>query len=123
MNTNKSRVYLVLFILVFVVGAFYFYDKKESQTLSKNIQDKVTQVVVEKRVLPDGMLEYRNTTYSFSLLYPESLKVSELAEREGAITITFQNVAEQKGFQIFIIPYFEAQVSPALILELPHKLA
>ncbi len=63
------------------------------------------------RVVPDGWREYRNTAYRFSFFYPEDLEVKEYLEAGNALTIIFQNVKEQKGFQLFIVPYQEPQVS------------
>jgi hypothetical protein len=58
-------------------------------------------------------LEYRNSHYSLSLFYPQYLLVKEFNEGGGAATITFQNPGEGKGFQIFVLPYNETQVSEA----------
>lgn len=69
------------------------------------------------RMAPTGTVEYRNTSYGFSLLYPKSLIVSTFDEGGGAHTITFQNIAEVKGFQIFIVPYQGEQVSMARFRE------
>ena len=57
------------------------------------------------------MREYRSAAYHFSLFYPQELKVEERSEGGGASTITFQNVEKGEGFQIFIVPYSEPQVS------------
>lgn len=57
------------------------------------------------------MREYRSEAYHFSLLYPQELAASEHPEGGNAITITFQNVEKAEGFQIFIVPYGEPQVS------------
>lgn len=65
------------------------------------------------REVPAGMREYRNTTYRFSLFYPSDLSVKEYDEGGGAQTITFQNPATIKGFQIFIVPYSDSQISQA----------
>ncbi|MDB5189260.1 MAG: hypothetical protein JWL82_217 [Parcubacteria group bacterium] len=64
------------------------------------------------RIVPAGMREYRNSTYRFSLLYPENLAVAVRDEGGGASTITFQNIEKAEGLQIFIVPYSGAQVSP-----------
>ncbi|MDE2021954.1 MAG: hypothetical protein KGI71_03535, partial [Patescibacteria group bacterium] len=58
-------------------------------------------------------IRYVNTHYGFSLSYPKDLKVSEFDEGDDARTITFQNTAEVRGFQIFIVPYQGEQVSAA----------
>jgi hypothetical protein len=68
-------------------------------------------------VIPEGLREYQSTMYHFSLLYPQELSVAETAEGGGASTVTFQNVQEVKGFQIFIVPYAEAQISDARFKE------
>lgn len=63
------------------------------------------------RQLPSGAKEYQDARYGFSLLYPSDLAVSTFDEGGGASTITFQNVERAEGFQIFIVPYNESQVS------------
>ena len=65
------------------------------------------------RQAPAGFKEYRNVRYTFSLFYPGSLSVKEIDEGAGARTITFQNPSQGLGFQIFIVPYREAQVTDA----------
>ena len=63
------------------------------------------------RTPPSGTKEYKSAAYHFSLFYPQELAVEERQEGGGATTITFQNVEKAEGFQIFIVPYAEAQVS------------
>ena len=63
------------------------------------------------RVPPAGLSEYYSAQYRFSLFYPEKLEVKEYDEGGGASTITFQNVAAAQGFQIFVVPYHDPQVS------------
>lgn len=67
----------------------------------------------EGRTIPAGWREYRSATYRFSLLYLQELAMNEHVEEGGAMTITFQNPDKGEGFQIFIVPYNESQVSPA----------
>lgn len=63
------------------------------------------------RPIPAGAQEYRSRGYGFSLFYPQELSGVEHDDGGGASTITFQNVEKAQGFQIFIVPYREAQVS------------
>ena len=63
------------------------------------------------RTPPSGTKEYKSTAYHFSLFYPQELAVEERQEGGGATTITFQNVEKAEGFQLFIVPYTEPQVS------------
>jgi hypothetical protein len=63
------------------------------------------------RTPPQGHKEYRTDKYHFSLFYPEYLSVSEFDEGAGASTITFQSVEKAEGFQVFIVPYGEPQIT------------
>lgn len=63
------------------------------------------------RAAPSGMREYRNTAYRISLFYPDDLSVKNYDEGKGAATITFQNPATAKGFQVFIVPYDLKKIS------------
>lgn len=60
---------------------------------------------------PAGFVEYRNEEYGFSLWYPQELTVQERAEGGGATTMVFERVDGGGGFQIYALPYAEAQVS------------
>jgi hypothetical protein len=62
---------------------------------------------------PAAQKEYRNEHYRFALFYPAELSVKAYDEGGGATTITLQNPADAKGFQIFIVPYGSGQVSEA----------
>ena len=66
---------------------------------------------VSGREVPTGQKEYHNSNYKFSLLYPEFLSVKKIAESGGGMTVTFENLKEARGFQIFVTPYAAAQVS------------
>lgn len=63
------------------------------------------------REIPSGMREYRNATYRISLFYPSDLSVKNYDEGKGAATVTFQNPATAKGFQVFIVPYELKKIS------------
>ena len=63
------------------------------------------------RSVPAGSREYYSAQYRFSLLYPEFLSVKKIAESGGGMTVTFENLKEARGFQIFVTPYAAAQVS------------
>lgn len=54
---------------------------------------------------------YTNTAHRFSLSYPKELQVKEFDEGGGAQTVVFQKPGTEAGFQIFIIPYTEEQIS------------
>lgn len=65
----------------------------------------------QERFIPQGWREYRSTAYYFSLLYPAQLTVKEYTEGGNALTITFQDLKKGEGFQVFVTPYAEQQVS------------
>jgi len=63
---------------------------------------------------------YRNSRYHFKLNFPSALKHREYDEGNGAMTIIFEDPANNYGFQIFIVPYDLNYVSADRIkLDLP----
>jgi hypothetical protein len=64
-----------------------------------------------------GAKEYRNAAYHLSLFYPENLALKAYDEGGGAATITFQNTTTAEGFQIFIVPYAQSQISRERFLQ------
>jgi hypothetical protein len=91
---------LIVAALSLVFGGYYFYPQ----------EDEAREVKVEREP-PAGSREYKNEHYGFSLFYPETLEIKEFDEGGNASTIIFQNPKEAIGFQIFIVPYSEAQIS------------
>jgi hypothetical protein len=60
---------------------------------------------------PPGWSAYRNARYHFALFYPNGLEIRAYEEKGSASTITFQDEKRGIGFQIFVVPYGESQVS------------
>lgn len=73
-----------------------------------------TGVVTEHRAdIPEGYKEYRNDPYKFKLFFPSDLSWKEYHEKQGALTVTFRkNDGTNGGFQVFIVPYNDSQISP-----------
>ena len=63
------------------------------------------------RIPQTGFKEYHSRAYHFSIFYPENLSVTEYKEGGNAETITFEETKGDKGFQIFILPYGEQQIT------------
>jgi len=63
------------------------------------------------RIWPAGWLEYKSWIFKFSLLYPDDLIAKEYSEGKGT-TIAFENQKTRRGFQIFVVPYGENQITP-----------
>lgn len=57
------------------------------------------------RTPPEGALEYRDTTYRFSLFYPKDLSVSKKDNGGGSTTLVLQDPEQGIGLQIFVVPY------------------
>lgn len=116
----KHSTAIVLTIGVFLVIGYFVYTKPPASPASNLAPDVLAfpdlasasdSVITTATTPPAGTKEYRSATYHFSLFYPHYLKVEERSEGGGATTITFQNVEKAEGFQIFIVPYGELQVS------------
>lgn len=90
------------FIVIAGIGLLYFSHKKQL-----DVRDNTLSVYE----IPEGWKEYRSSAHHFSLSYPEELLVSEHSEGGGASTIIFQNIEQGIGFQIFVVPYTEQQIS------------
>jgi hypothetical protein len=66
-----------------------------------------------RRAAPAGQRELYDERYRFSLFHPGNLSIKSYDEGGGATTIALQDVKAGEGFQVFIVPYKEAQVSEA----------
>src|SRR3989344_521661 len=119
----KSSPVIMAMVIVFLVGGYFVYiqprifpatpsdpDSYKLAFPELNIAPNSTATTSSKtpkgekpiaRVVPQGMREYLNTAYHFSLFYPQELSVKEHREGGGALTITFQNIEKAEGFQIF----------------------
>lgn len=54
---------------------------------------------------------YENAAFHFSLVYPSELQVEEYAEQGGALTVTFQDPNSDEGFEVYVTPYAQSQVT------------
>ena len=61
--------------------------------------------------IPTGYMKYASEEYGFSLYHPGELSVHGYDEGGGAATIIFQDIKTVQGFQVFIVPYGEKQVT------------
>ena len=113
-----KKIYAILGVVVLAslaVASVYFLffasPVSKNGATDVNIASTTDQAVVSVRAVPPGMREYTDQRYKFSLLYPEALEVNTVDEGGGASTITFQNPSAGQGFQIFIVPFFEEQIT------------
>ncbi len=73
----------------------------------------LSESVPETREVSADMRSYQTAKYKFGLLYPKDLSVKEYVERDGAMTVTFDNAQTNQGFQIYVTPYKEKQITEA----------
>src|SRR3989344_1127151 len=106
---NKLLI-LICGVVLLALGMFLFPDYFPVKDGSQE-QVAATASSTGQRVPPKGWLEYRNSRYRISLFYPEDFLVSEFDEGKAAMTITFEDMRGTKGFQIFVLPYSEPQVT------------
>src|SRR4051812_41812394 len=116
----KKVLIILALIALCLVGAgawvyFSFFNptlpERDSVGAAMLSSPSVGQSVV--RTKTPGWLEYRNTDFQFSILYPEEIgQLSNYYEGKGARTIAFEDTKNKRSFQIFVTPYTEPQVSP-----------
>lgn len=115
MNARPALAYL-LSAAAIAAGAYYFVYKgglvgPGALPLGAGQATSTVAAAAESRMVPAGAREYRSAAYHFSVLYPENLAVTDYDEGVGAATVSFQNAASSQGFQVFIVPYSEPQVT------------
>jgi hypothetical protein len=67
----------------------------------------VTQEVAQ------GMRLYTNASFNFSLSYPDDLRATEYREAGNALTASFQDPSTGEGFEVYVTPYSDTQVTEA----------
>jgi|SRR3989344_599372 len=112
--------FLIIFAAILAgLGALLYApdDKSVENFIGEAALPAGSLVERKSREIPLGAREYKNEHYGFSVLYPDILSMKEIDEGGGAATIIFQNVEKGLGFQIFIVPYVEKQVSEERFLK------
>jgi hypothetical protein len=115
---HKTSTLIACALAIVVAGTVFFLSKSSKQdphVQTDNLSFATTTIgqddVNNDRIVPAGAREYRSTQYNFSLFYPQELTVNAYTNGGGSATITFQNPNAGEGFQLFITPYDEAQIS------------
>jgi hypothetical protein len=105
----RKNLYISILLLLIIIGYFYFRNREAR--LSPAINDVSITTSSTEIVFPAGFKEYKNNIYKFSFYYREQYRLVEYAEGGGAATITLENKEENRGLQIFILPYAETEVT------------
>lgn len=112
-----KKVYILLAVggMVGVIVAILIFKPTATHQQVQPVSTAATTTPgIPARTIPPGMREFKSDAYKFSLLYPEELHVVLRDEGKGASTIIFQNLQKkEEGFQIFVVPYAEPQISDA----------
>lgn len=67
----------------------------------------------ETTALPNNMRLYRSEAFHFSLAFPQELQVTQYAERDNAMTVTFENPDHSQEFEVYVTPYGKTQIDQA----------
>lgn len=106
---NIGVLVLSAFFVVSVIALWFVFSIKDVTEINDSELDNKEQVLT--RSVPDGSSLYENEEFNFSLIYPQGLNVKEFDEKNGSWTIVFDDTAQTKGFQIFLLPYSEEEIT------------
>ncbi len=104
------KIFIAILAICILVGAYFFFTHTSAPAIA-TARPTVAIYTPPTRTAPSGMKEYRDEQYRFSLFIPDDMVVSRRTEEQGAATITFEDMSNARGFEIFIVPYLDPQVS------------
>lgn len=110
----RKELFLVaasIFGILIVVGVALYFFRGSLPTATDTLKEQGI------RIPPLGSRIYKNERFAFSLFYPEELIAAEHYGQGGALTIAFQREGGAYGFQIFITPYEESQITQEQFLQ------
>src|SRR3989344_3784833 len=97
---TRSSLTVVILILVLVSGGYLYFKNYDSSQTSQG-----------PSLREEAGREYSDEQYGFSLVYPEGMTVEKFDEGGGASSFVFEDIQNMQGFQIFVVPYGESQIS------------
>jgi len=116
---NKIIVVGLLGVLVFAGLAFYFSTyrsvlKEVAHSAISNSAIATSTPASDVSVptcapvltaMTDGLLEYRNSAFRFSLTIPPGYPATEYKEAGRSLTVSFQDPNTNQGFEVYVTPY------------------
>lgn len=121
--TKKNIYYTISFIILIIFIVFINLNSvasKESDNVILQEGDSYQPYMpdhIKSRIIPPNYNHYWNTEYQFSLFHKKSFVVKEYVEDNRSITIVFQDQESGQGFQIYITPYFEDNITEEQFLK------
>lgn len=112
MTEKMEKIVITILLIAAAIAAAAFL-------LFSNNPGSQTASLSDSLVLGNDFKVYRSEKYEFSLEHPKNYGVEVIAEKDGAETIVFQALQADKkqGFQIFITPFEETQLTRERILQ------
>jgi len=114
MFRNKKNILvsiaLVFGLLLTLVLASYIITNRDALRIPHSLKPS-SDSVSQKRIPPAGFKEYRNEQFRFSVFLPEKMSVRVVDEGLGAATISFEDLASETGYQLFIVPHTETFIT------------
>ena len=105
-----TKVWIIVGVVILALLGYFLFPAKNLSLPA--VDDSL--IVTEPRTISvsDTSRLYKNLLFHFSLIYPKDLQVKDYDDGTSASTITFEDPTGKQGFQIFIVPYAEDQITP-----------
>lgn len=116
---SNTRILTAIIILAVLLGGLYFFRGKNTTEINVSLSPSgsigTSATSSAQRIIPDSWKEYRNDTFHFSVAHPFDIDIEEFKESIDTATILFEQQGEPVGFQVFVVPYAEKELSQARI--------
>lgn len=110
MSQRSKKIIAVVALVALAVGGYYFFARSGGWELSGKYAGVRGGGESPVRVPPAGQKLYHDNDFYFSFFYPQELSINETHNGTGT-TLVFQSINPAEGFQIYIIPYREQQIT------------
>jgi hypothetical protein len=119
-STLGGIIFIIIFFAAIAGGGYYLLSSSSAVSGTPSPKADATSMPPASlapasftREVPPGFKEFQSQPLHFSILYPENLSFKRTEGKGNTTTLVFEDVAKAQGFQIFITPYNEPQVSEA----------
>jgi hypothetical protein len=116
---SRTQIIIVSIVIILLIAAgsysLFFNDSstptENKDTTSLNAESEPEPIVPQTTQVTAEMRGYENRDFRFGLLYPQNLSVREYKEQGGALSVIFEDPSDGKGFQIYVTPYGDGQIT------------